>query len=36
MESTRSNFIWDAIDEDLKEGHYANPTAICISGTAKR
>ena len=23
MESTRSNFIWDAIDEDLKEGHYA-------------
>ncbi len=23
MESTRSNFIWDAIDEDLKEGHYS-------------
>ena len=23
MESTRSNFIWDAIEEDLKEGHYS-------------
>ena len=42
--TTRSNFIWDAIDQDLASGRYTqvhtrfppNPTATCTSATARR
>ena len=31
-----SNFIHDFIDEDLKDGVYSSPTAICISATQRQ
>ncbi len=43
-EPTTANFIWDAIEQDLKSGRYdrvhtrfphRSPTAICTSGTPR-